>query len=84
MKDLRLEERFAIETDEIGVHTFDVYVEHKDVIYFIEGMSIVKEDDYYLELDTVYSGVDCEHIHIEEVLLEGLKNALWERIFKSK
>lgn len=84
MKDLRLEERFSIETDAEGVHTFDAYVEYKGVIYFIEGMSVVRDEDYYLELDTVYSGVDCEYLHNDEVLLEGLKNALYDKIFTTK
>jgi len=80
MKDLRLKERFSIETNDIGVHFFDVYIKHKNVIYFIEGMSTVREDDFYLTLDEVYSGMDTEYQHTDKVLLGKLKSALYDKI----
>ncbi len=80
MKDLRLKERFSIETNDEGVHLFDVYLEHKGVIYFIEGMSTVTKDDFSLDLDEVYSGMDTEYQHEDKVLLNELKNALYAKI----
>jgi len=80
MKDLRLKERFSIETNDQGVHLFDVFIEHKEVVYFIEGMSTVTEDNFSLDLDDVYSGMDTEHQHTDKVLLNELKNALYTKI----
>jgi hypothetical protein len=96
MKDLRLEERFIIETEEQGVHLFDVYIEHENTVYFIEGTSTVNSGtsftidekgthqhfdfDFVLDIDEVYSGIDCEHNHCDKSLLEGLKSALYTKI----
>ena len=80
MKDLRLEERFSIETNDNGTHFFEVYIQHEDVIYFIEGYSDVTDDDFSLDLHEVYSGMDTEHQHTDKDLLEAIKNTLYAKI----
>lgn len=97
MKDLRLEERFTIETEAQGVHLFDVYLEFNGVVYYIEGTSTVgasshyqyagdhgtikeHESNYQIDIDDVYSGLDCEVQHKEESLLGVLKTALYAKI----
>ena len=81
MKDLRLEERFSIETDEQGVHLFDVYIKHEGTTYFIEGMStVIDSENFALDIDEVYSGIDTEYQHNDKSLLEALKSALYTKI----
>tara|TARA_R100001244_G_scaffold124453_1_gene94285 strand:- start:743 stop:1042 length:300 start_codon:yes stop_codon:yes gene_type:complete len=96
MKDLRLEERFIIETEEQGVHTFEVYIEHENTTYYIEGMATVSHQEFnisdetraykdysinfQIDIDEVYSGIDCEDSHTDKSLLESLKMALYAKL----